>query len=264
MVFGFMNKIRDAQRVRDAYQEDVVGPPELLLAVRSGWRLILGLIFFAVAMSLIYVSHRIPLYEATATIRVGWVPFGSNILPIEPIKDLEIMLKGEHVLLSLFWEMRAPAEAGKISEFRDNLSVKARAPASNFVDFKFKSKSPDEARIWLDKLVSMIISEHAAVVDDFLLRYEQNMTERIKKIDSDKKLGENNRNTLTDTSRDGARSNYLTNRPFVQKTIIAESVKVNVARFFPSLQLLIVASILGGVIVGVAISHVVLRFKNRL
>ena len=127
-------------------QSNDVACSEFLLAARFGWRFIVGLVLSGVVCSLVYDSIRTPLYEARATIRVGWVPLGSGTLSIESIKDLVAMEKSEYVLLPLFKELGFSDHDNSASQLKEGLSVEVKSPGSNLVEFKLVSSSKENAR----------------------------------------------------------------------------------------------------------------------
>lgn len=238
---------------------------DFLIAARSGWWLIVGLILSAICLSLIYDSIRPPLYEARATIRVGWVPLGSNTLSIEPIKDLVAMTKDEHVLLPLFEELGFSDNDSRATQLRDGLFVKEKFPGSNLVEFKLLLESRDNSKVWLDKLISMKIAEHSKIIDGYVFNFGQ-LSDCMEGCDLTKKfvIGEIN---LDNLSRLELLRAYA-ERPWVERTIVSDSVKVSAAHVFPSLKFLIFSSVVGGVFLGVLIYFFVLNirwfFQGRL
>lgn len=242
-------------------QSNDVACSEFLLAARFGWRFIVGLVLSGVVCSLVYDSIRTPLYEARATIRVGWVPLGSGTLSIESIKDLVAMEKSEYVLLPLFKELGFSDHDNSASQLKEGLSVEVKSPGSNLVEFKLVSSSKENARVWLEKLILIKVAEHAKVLDDFVYFYNKsldcaNCSGLAKNV-----IGE--KLSLAHRSRSGFFGAYPM-EPLIGPTIVSESVKVGVARTFPSLQFLIFSSVIGGVFFGAMFSLAFLSPRRLL
>lgn len=238
--------------------EEFIVYSDFFVAARLGWRWIVGLIFFLIGVSIAWDASRPPLYEAKATIRVGWAYVGSNAVPIEPVRDLIVMAK-EGVFLNPFFEDVGLKTEQEKNEFEKNIFIRIKAPATNVVEFKIISRSPENARGWLEKLVSMKVAEHERIIEDFVTHRQQLFAEcsggRI--YDSSDKYAALSNLCL---SQDMVFGNTVA--PLVAKTIISQPVKVEEASVFPSLRFLIAASISGGLIFGAFIFFILMNYKK--
>lgn len=238
--------------------EDFINFSDLLLALRSGWQWIFGLILISVVASVVWDGRRPPLYEAKATIRIGWVHGGFQTVPIEPIDDLIVSARQRTFLNPFFAEASIASEREK-DEFVRSLSIRVKAPRSNLVEFKIISRSPENARAWLERLISMKVNEHGKVIEAFTAQYKQRVAECFG--------GDASENP----DRHAAPSNRCMSQelmfgkpvpPLMAMSIISEPVNVQEASVFPSLRFLIAASILGGLISGTLISFVLMNHKR--
>lgn len=238
--------------------QDFINSSDWLLALRSGWQWIFGLILISVVASVVWDTRRPPLYEAKATIRIGWVHGGFQKVPIEPIDDLIISARQRTFLNPFFADASIESEREK-DELVRSLSIRVKAPRSNLVEFKIISRSPENARARLERLISMKVDEHGKVIDAFTAQYKQRVAECFGGGASE------------NPDRHTALSNRCMSQelmfgnpvpPLMARSIISEPVNVQEASVFPSLRFLIAASILGGLIFGTLISFVLMNQKR--
>lgn len=244
---------------RDERYEHVIVYSDLLRAARAGWLWIVGLTLLATVVSVVWDARRPPLYEAHATIRVGWVHDGFSIVPIEPIEDLVIMMKQESFLKPVFEGLSADSVSDREkNEFAGNLSIKW-APKANMVEFKNSSASMESARVLLERLISFKVAEHDKIVNDFFASRQQLVAEC-----NSLAVGGNQSGSADLLDRCSARQLMLAHLvpPLMARTVVSQSVNVGERAVFPSLHFLMVASVLGGLVFGTLFSFVFGIYKR--
>lgn len=243
---------------RDERYEHVIVYSDLLRAARAGWRWIVGLTLLATVVSVVWDARRPPLYEAHATIRVGWVHDGVNTVPIEPIEDLAVMVKQERFLKPFFEGMGA-VDKNEQDEFVASLSI--TRPQTNILEFRSTSMSREGARIWLERLISKKVAEHDEIVNDFIALRQRFVAECYNSIGV--KNAEDSTALLSACSPQQLMIGYPV-PPLMARTVISQSVHVEESSLFPSLPFLMVVSVLGGLGFGTLISFILKNHKWRM
>ncbi|MCC8934881.1 hypothetical protein [Rhizobium sp. 'Codium 1'] len=243
----------------DEKTERVIVYSDLLRAARAGWLWILGLTLVATVVSVVWDARRPPLFEANATVRIGWVHDGFSIVPIEPIEDLVIMMKQESFLKPVFEGLNVDSVSDREkNEFSGTLSIKW-APKSNMVEFKNFSTSKESARVLLERLISFKVAQHEKIVNDFFASRQQMLAECNRLAES------GNQSESADLlGRCSAQQLTLAHLvpPLMAHTVVSQSVNVAERAVFPSLYFLIVASVLGGLVFGTLFSFVLGIYKR--
>jgi len=250
-------KMRSAENLdSDERFERVIVYSDLLRAARAGWRWSVGFALFAILVSVIWDVRRPPIYEAKAAIRVGWVHDGGvSTVPIEPIDDLVIMIKQERFLKDFFAAKGIEGQDEK-NEFVESLSI--IRPSTNVVEFRNKSKSPESARVWLERLIFLKVAEHEKIVSDFVAPRQQFVAECFRAMG-----GENPKGSADVSSNCLPQQLVLGYQlpPLMVPTVVSQPVNVEESRVFPSLHFLIVVSVVGSFVFGTIISVILGNYK---
>lgn len=237
--------------------ENLIVYSDLILAARAGWRWIVVLTSLAIVLSLVWHTRRPPLYEVKATIRVGWVHDGVSTVPIEPIEDLVVMVKQERFLKPFFEDINTDTvRENEKNEFVESLSIKW-AP-KNVVEFKNISTSPENARVWLERLISFKVAEHEKIMNDFVAPRQRLVAECISLTGA---KNPNGSAALLDRCSPQQLMLAHPMPPLMARTVVSQPVKVEESAVFPSLRFLIVASVVGGIVFGTLFSFAFRSYK---
>lgn len=248
-------KCCSVERVGNKGSENLTVYSDMMLAARAGWLWIVLLTSLAIVLSMLWHNLRPQLFEAKATIRVGWVHDGISTVPVEPIEDLLVMIKQERFLKPLFEEI-GNATQNETDEFVGGLSLKW-SPKTNVVEIKNVSSSSERARVWLERLVFRKVAEHEKIINDLLAAREHLIVECLKVVgaENSSQPGEWLGRCLPQVT-----SAYPA-PPLTVRTVISQPVSVEEAAVFPSLRFLIVASFVWGVVSGTFMSILLEKYK---
>lgn len=188
------------ENIREKIYEDEIDLKELFLTIWEKKIFIVVFTAIITILSIVYVSIKTPIYEASALVEIGEYKLDNNTVnSVDNVNNLEKKLR------TLYIDMQKNVQ-DKSSWIT---SINVIKGLKNFIEIKSEAISNEEAQNEISKLLSFVQTEHSKILEDNKKQKElqlKNIDLNISDIKSrtvaliDKKLVNNNK-TLEDLEK---------------------------------------------------------------
>lgn len=188
------------ENIREKIYEDEIDLKELFLTIWEKKIFIVVFTAIITILSIVYVSIKTPIYEASALVEIGEYKLDNNTVnSVDNVNNLEKKLR------TLYIDMQKNVQ-DKSSWIT---SINVIKGLKNFIEIKSEAISNEEAQNEISKLLSFVQTEHSKILDDVKKQKElqlKNIDLNISDIKTrtvsliDKKLVNNNK-TLEDLEK---------------------------------------------------------------